>query len=280
MSDTACILLLRFLLGHFFADFVLQTNACVRERQNNSRNHLKIISKHSLVVAAMVTISAVGLLKASQMILIFLVVLSSHFVIDILKDKMQNNDKEDDKQCNCFIFLIDQLLHLSVLVFLILFLFATWSELLKMLVILIMNKEYLFYILAYLVLAHPSACLVGEFTKKWRSRVGDEPQNELKVDFWSGISAVGDESPSGLQNAGFCIGILERWFILTFILCQSYQGIGFLIAAKSVFRFGNLDKSKHVRRTEYILIGTLFSAFLAFIVGLLVVKISPLLRLK
>jgi len=44
--------------------------------------------------------------------------------------------------------------------------------------------------------------------------------------------------------------------------------VGFLLTAKSVFRFGDLKESKDRKLTEYILIGTLLSFGIAIIVGL------------
>jgi hypothetical protein len=38
-----------------------------------------------------------------------------------------------------------------------------------------------------------------------------------------------------------------------------WEGIGFLLAAKSIFRFGDLKDKQDIKLTEYILIGTLLS---------------------
>jgi hypothetical protein len=46
--------------------------------------------------------------------------------------------------------------------------------------------------------------------------------------------------------------------------------IGFLLAAKSVFRFGDLTRAKNRKLTEYILIGTLLSFLIAIATGLIV----------
>lgn len=45
--------------------------------------------------------------------------------------------------------------------------------------------------------------------------------------------------------------------------------IVFLVTAKSVFRFGDLSKSKDRKLTEYVLIGTLLSYVIAIGTGLL-----------
>ena len=40
-----------------------------------------------------------------------------------------------------------------------------------------------------------------------------------------------------LQNAGEWIGMLERTLVLLFIVIGHWEAVGFLLAAKSVFRF-------------------------------------------
>jgi hypothetical protein len=61
----------------------------------------------------------------------------------------------------------------------------------------------------------------------------------------------------GLAKGGMVIGQLERGLIFLFVLIGQPGAVGFLIAAKSVFRFGELTKSR--KEAEYILIGTLMS---------------------
>jgi hypothetical protein len=72
---------------------------------------------------------------------------------------------------------------------------------------------------------------------------------------------------NGLKNAGEYIGILERLLILGFIITNNWSGIGFLLAAKSVFRFSDLQKMEQRMQTEYIMIGTLLSFSLAIAIG-------------
>ena len=45
------------------------------------------------------------------------------------------------------------------------------------------------------------------------------------------------------------------------------EGIGFLLAAKSIFRFGELTKPREVKITEYVMIGTFSSFAIAIILG-------------
>jgi hypothetical protein len=72
----------------------------------------------------------------------------------------------------------------------------------------------------------------------------------------------------GLPGGGYWIGVTERSLIYLFILLGEPTGIGFLAAAKSVFRIGELKDSKDRKLAEYILIGTLLSFAAAMLVGL------------
>ena len=82
----------------------------------------------------------------------------------------------------------------------------------------------------------------------------------------AGATAVGllvtdlDFQPSsGIPNAGRLIGQLERALILFLVIAGVPSGIGFLIAAKSILRFGEVKEPKNRKMAEYVLIGTLAS---------------------
>jgi hypothetical protein len=64
-------------------------------------------------------------------------------------------------------------------------------------------------------------------------------------------------SLDGLTNGGRAIGQLERGLIFLLILGGLPEGIGFLIAAKSVLRFGTVREE--AKLSEYVIIGTLAS---------------------
>lgn len=71
-----------------------------------------------------------------------------------------------------------------------------------------------------------------------------------------------------LPRAGRYIGWLERFLILTAVLLQAPTAVGLVLAAKSVFRFGEISRNRQA--AEYFLIGTLISVSEAVLVGLLV----------
>jgi hypothetical protein len=70
----------------------------------------------------------------------------------------------------------------------------------------------------------------------------------------------------GLPNAGWRIGLLERALVYLFIQAGQPAGIGFLVAAKSVLRFGTA--ARDTRMSEYVIIGTLGSFGWALAVAL------------
>jgi hypothetical protein len=79
-----------------------------------------------------------------------------------------------------------------------------------------------------------------------------------------------DDQPSGstsTSGAGRLIGILERWVLVTLILLGQWGGIGFVLAAKSVARFKELEANRHF--AEVYLVGTMTSVVTAMATGAL-----------
>ena len=73
-------------------------------------------------------------------------------------------------------------------------------------------------------------------------------------------------SSKGLRRGGQQIGLLERGLIFLFILTNHPIGVGFLVAAKSILRFGTATRDQ--RTAEYVIIGTLASFGWAIAVAL------------
>lgn len=69
---------------------------------------------------------------------------------------------------------------------------------------------------------------------------------------WAEVIAL-----DGLPGGGRAIGQLERGLIFLMVLGGMAEGIGFLIAAKSVLRFGTVREE--AKLSEYVIIGTLAS---------------------
>lgn len=79
------------------------------------------------------------------------------------------------------------------------------------------------------------------------------------------LGTLDDEQ--GLNGAGFHIGLLERLLVVGFVVMDLPAGVGFLLAAKSIFRFGDLQRAESRALTEYVLMGTLLSIGGAFLLA-------------
>ena len=74
----------------------------------------------------------------------------------------------------------------------------------------------------------------------------------------------------GLRSGGLTIGCLERALVMLLILIGQPAGVGFLITAKSILRFGDVKDPSQRQMTEYIIIGT----FMSFGWGLLIAVLT------
>lgn len=63
----------------------------------------------------------------------------------------------------------------------------------------------------------------------------------------------------GMENGGRNIGWLERALTFLFVMYGHPEGVGFLLTAKSIFRFGDITNAQQREHTEYIIIGTMAS---------------------
>jgi hypothetical protein len=172
---------------------------------------------------------------------VLLFVSVGHLIVDAIKSKM-NNEK-------AWVFIIDQLLHVLIIICAWLLCTKQMDLLYQSLSRFLSNPQLLFITLSYILLSTPASVFIRKITLKW--------SKNLK------------EKDNGLENAGKWIGILERFLIFTFIIIDEISAIGFLLAAKSVFRFGELKDANEQRKTEYIIIGTFLSFAISIFIGII-----------
>ena len=173
--------------------------------------------------------------------LITLVVIT-HLIIDVSKIYFQKHTTKLQW------FIADQLLHLSTLIAFALI----WLNSVDAFLEFIQSDIFIILFTSILFLSKPTSIIISQLIQPWSD-------------------AISDGKEQSLQNAGNYIGILERLFVFIFIYTNHWEAVGFLLATKSVFRFGDLKESKERKLTEYILIGTLLSFGTAIIVGLIAV---------
>lgn len=224
--------LIKLIFAHLMTDFVLQPKSWVRDR------HDRHFGSPYLYIHGAVTALFAGWMIGSKHWHITVIIFVTHILIDGWKSYRKNT---------AGYFLIDQLLHLAVILGCWWFSFYDFAVL-QQTVTQLLGDEHLWILLTAVVfLTGPSGILIAKLTERWRLQL---------------------ENSETLGNAGKWIGILERIMVLAFALLDQFEAIGLLIAAKGILRFSEKDRPE--MKTEYLLIGTLISISLAVFVALIV----------
>jgi hypothetical protein len=160
----------------------------------------------------------------------FPVIFILHFITDIFKSKLKDTIPA---------FLADQLLHIVVLWILAIYVTdSTISE---------NAATFWIYAAGFVLVTNPAGIFTGMFLN----------------------AVIPNKNKKSKHDISAWIGILERILILIFILAGQFAAIGFLIAAKSIFRFNDTREDGNIK-AEYFLLGTLISFTLAIAIGLLI----------
>ncbi|MBB2144995.1 DUF3307 domain-containing protein [Pedobacter sp. LMG 31464] len=230
------IVLLKLLLAHVLGDFFLQPNSWVAEKE---KKKLKSDKLYLHIAIHILLIFLIFLSLNSWKIA--LVVGLFHGIIDVIKLLFQ---KEKTKR---IWFFVDQFLHIVVIV-------SCWNYFYQPAISLnfLENAQFWLFLLGALFLISPAAIFIRVIIAKW----------------------IPSKASSSLQDAGKFIGILERLLIYLFVCTHHFEAVGFLLAAKSIFRFGDLKEAHDIKLTEYVLIGTLLSFGIALIVAMTVMNIN------
>lgn len=226
----------KILLAHLIGDFVLQPKKWVIHKESN-----KIRSKYLYIHVLLHFSVTMLLLWDVTYWKIALIITISHYLIDLAK--LYVNPLFKNKSIPFF---IDQLLHIIV-IYCCAYFRNLWEHTLQLFEVLDWNL-----ITAMLFVTFPASIIMGKLL--------EQMSGQIELDHKS------------LPNAGKYIGIIERLFVLTFIILGRWEAIGLLITAKSVFRFNDLKERNSRKLTEYILIGTLLSFGLAILTGIIYIN--------
>jgi hypothetical protein len=228
------LFILKLVLAHLIGDFFLQPQKWVKDKEKKKLKSVWLYVHAAIHIALMFLL--IWDLSYSTLIL---TIGLSHLIIDGLKLILQ------DKKTKRLFFFIDQLLHVMVLLVLGILLYQDDFEF-----TLKLSANHLLLVICIAFLTIPTSIIMKTIFSKWN------------------ISKLTKDNES-LKDAGQYIGVLERLLVFIFILVGHWEAVGFLITAKSVFRFGDLTASKERKLTEYILIGTLVSFGIAILISLL-----------
>jgi hypothetical protein len=214
------ILDIKFILAHVVGDFLFQPDKWIKHKKKGKYKS-KYLYWHILIHTVLLLVTLQFNFNYWKGIVLVII---SHYIIDLLKLCL-------DKKVNSrILFFTDQILHFIVIASVVHY-YNPFNVNLS----LVYSIESLLLITFLLITTYVSSVIIKILISMWK--INDEFQNQ----------------------AGKYIGMLERLFIFSFIILNYWEGIGFLLAAKSVFRFGDLSKAKDRNLTEYILIGTSLS---------------------
>jgi prepilin signal peptidase PulO-like enzyme (type II secretory pathway) len=232
-------LLMALTAAHLLADFIFQPD----KDATSQRQRMAMLGKSAVIVAGLSYLLA-GDWQAWAMTS---VIGLTHYVIDWVKSLWKRNDLNS--------FALDQTAHLLVILGL------SWHY--------PMQSHWLglwgitftraLVILAGIILTvWVGGAVVGMTVKTY---LDDLVKTKTEKKAASSPSANPDKyiAERGLLKGGKTIGQLERGLIFFLVMIGKPEAVAFLIAAKSVFRFGELTSRKSRAEAEYITIGTLMS---------------------
>jgi hypothetical protein len=256
MTDPFLRFFIPALFAHLLTDFIFQTDASVRAKRK-----VFVLATHGLI-AGILSYLFIGVLPGWEFPL---GVAITHGLLDAWKLRSQKGTRLRK-------FVLDQLGHILTLGL------FSWAAVFKYgenpgLWIKLFEWPYL------LILAVISGSIISIYVVSFLVELSFEA---LGIDKVPGSSAVAElegtqNGDVGIAEGGRIIGYLERGLITLFILAGYPAGIGFLIAAKSVFRFGELTDTSRRWQAEYIIIGTLLSILLGTTFAYLTAWITKLI---
>jgi len=234
LSEISKEIIIYLFAAHIIGDFVFQSKADV---QNKSKP--AVLAKHSLII----TLLSFVIVGVWNLWYLSLFIGTSHIIIDYIKAKY-GQDK-------IFPFLLDQFAHL-IFILIAAFYVSTidniqffWSELAGGIYL-----SAIVVISGLVLLIRTGGIFIGIIVTPFLQQINSEEVRPAR----------------GLSSGGEWIGSLERILIFIMLLMEIPAAVGFLIAAKSILRFGEIKESQNRMEAEYIIIGT----FLSFIWGLII----------
>jgi len=242
--------LIALLFAHILADFLLQTAWMVRHKQN-----VAVLLLHGAIVAVL-SYAALGFTGHW----IVLAIAGSHLFFDAVKIYWPGTSWRA--------FTLDQALHIAAILiaatqFPDLYSTGIWQDY----GLLGTPPTWLERVPAGWIAALPLLMLLsGGFVLSTRA-------GGFLIGLFMKPLVV--KEAEGLPQAGAIIGNLERALAYLFILSGQPQNIGFLLAAKSVLRFGAAKEDRGV--SEYVIIGTLMSFGWAIAVSMAVLALRELI---
>lgn len=233
------------IIGHFAGDFYFQTDKMAKKKKTSISYMLLHCAIYATVVGIAVFLQMGFVRKCLCPIVIMFI---SHIVVDKLKIIIEKKwiKTERDK---CWLFLGDQFVHIVILTLVCMcnHIYLSDASIIRQNSIVCMQS--IVVAIGGIICGKPAAIIVSkvlaaisEDTANAQNRVENDENEVVGVGAW--------------------IGMLEREVIFLLGLLGQFSAIGFVLTAKSVARYKQLENKAFA---EKYLIGTLLSAFIALV---------------
>jgi hypothetical protein len=260
MNESILLLALLF-LAHICGDFYFQPSSWVNDRY---KKHLKSIRLYQHVLIHAVFVFTILLCAGYSLDIVLygsVFILITHFFIDLVKSHLPRTSSY---------FFLDQIMHIMMLVIMWGCITNQYDKVMETLLLKI-DYKLVVVLIAYIIVLKPAAIIISMLLEQW-SEIARGSSNNSEDEEMS--TTTKGEDIKSLVSAGKVIGMVERVLILTFVLLNQFSGVGFLLAAKSVFRFGDLKEKNDHKMTEYVMLGTLLSVTITLFVGIITLLIT------
>lgn len=233
------------LITHVMGDFHLQSESLARKKKDSIKYLLPHIVIHFVLLIIPLLLSILNGMTKYGLISVATVIIS-HYIMDYFKIKLNEKYKDKDK----LLFIIDQIVHISVILLIGEILL---KNTLGTVSIYYISRNVLNWILLLLLITKPANIIFKISFNKYELKKNDSK----------------DEEDLTVPGAGALIGSLERILSVIFLAINSISAIGLVYTAKSIARFKQIELNRQF--AEYYLIGTLYSILYALVSYYLVI---------
>lgn len=242
-------ILMILLFAHILSDFYFQTESMAKKKER----YFKYIIIHSIVYG-LITLIAVKLICINFENKYLWIIVISHFIIDAIKFSLKKN--KVIKKYQKYIFIIDQVIHIAILMIVSYFMIKSDNSyrynlmIQDILNIMGISIESIIIFLVQLLLVH-------------------KPANIFIVNIMQTYKPIDKENDNSesIKKAGRVIGTLERIIMLFFLLIKQYSSVGLVLTAKSIARYNKISENKEF--AEYYLLGTLLSTICVLVISII-----------
>lgn len=238
-----------FLLAHILSDFYFQSESMARKKDV----WFKYLVLHSIVYG-LVTLIIVKLICINFENIYLSIIIFSHFLVDAIKYLLKKNKFIKEHQKN--IFIIDQVIHIAILIAVSYFMIKSGKSynynvmILDILNIIGISIQSIIVLIVQMLLVHkPANIFIVNIMQSYK------PDNKENSD------------TENTKKAGRMIGTIERIIMLFFLLIKQYSSVGLVLTAKSIARYNKISEDKEF--AEYYLLGTLLSTICVLLISMI-----------